>query len=256
MEDMATGEIRLSIVWEWLHKGGGVHGGRSGHRRPHRRSAHAGRCSTGCCARSTRSCWPRPATRRARRRPRRRRCRSPARSSRSTSTSTAKLPWYIDLLNLNLDNQRSRRGAAADRRLPAAFAAGDSAAMRAVDRSRLVVGSLGVGALAGRDAPLAHAPELIDARQRPCALSRDARIGLPATMTVTGFVCSCGKLPDGNPAAALDGDRHFDRVVAAVRRHFAARHDASVDHHFDEALLALVQRIGFCCSRIRTVSPT
>ena len=76
-----------------------------------------------------------------------------------------------------------------------------------------------------------------------CALSRDARTGLPATMTVTGFVCSCGKLPHGNPAAALDGDRHFERVGAAVRRHFAARHDAAVDHHFDEALLAQVQRI-------------
>ena len=28
MEDMATGEIRLSILWEWIHKGARAHGGR------------------------------------------------------------------------------------------------------------------------------------------------------------------------------------------------------------------------------------
>ena len=41
MEDMATGEIRLSILWEWLHKAGGVHRGRSRDRRQGRRSVHA-----------------------------------------------------------------------------------------------------------------------------------------------------------------------------------------------------------------------
>ena len=30
MEDMATGEIRLSILWEWLHKQRGVHRRRRG----------------------------------------------------------------------------------------------------------------------------------------------------------------------------------------------------------------------------------
>ena len=32
MEDMATGEIRLSILWEWLHKQAPLHRGRRGHR--------------------------------------------------------------------------------------------------------------------------------------------------------------------------------------------------------------------------------
>ena len=30
MEDMATGEIRLSILWEWLHKHATLHRGRRG----------------------------------------------------------------------------------------------------------------------------------------------------------------------------------------------------------------------------------
>ena len=50
MEDMATGEIRLSILWEWLHKAGGVHRRRSRDRRQSRRPSHARSCSSGCCA--------------------------------------------------------------------------------------------------------------------------------------------------------------------------------------------------------------
>ena len=42
MEDMATGEIRLSILWEWVHKGGTTHGRRRDARRAGRRSVHAG----------------------------------------------------------------------------------------------------------------------------------------------------------------------------------------------------------------------
>ena len=60
MEDMATGEIRLSILWEWLHKGArsltaddeiGVKAG----------DVHARSCSRGCSPRSTTSCGA-PAT--------------------------------------------------------------------------------------------------------------------------------------------------------------------------------------------------
>ena len=36
MEDMATGEIRLSILWEWLHKRATFDGGRRSHRRKSR----------------------------------------------------------------------------------------------------------------------------------------------------------------------------------------------------------------------------
>ena len=40
MEDMATGEIRLSILWEWLHKSAALHRGRRGHRREGGRPVH------------------------------------------------------------------------------------------------------------------------------------------------------------------------------------------------------------------------
>ena len=49
MEDMATGEIRLSILWEWLHKRAALTAdddARSGVKR--RRSVHGRRCSRGC----------------------------------------------------------------------------------------------------------------------------------------------------------------------------------------------------------------
>ena len=110
MEDMATGEIRLSILWEWLHKAAalteadaatGVAAGRRVHPGPLR--APAG-------ARSTPSSWRR-ATGTSTTTPRRRRCRSRARSCRPTSPPAFKAPWYIDLLNINLDNHDLARGA-------------------------------------------------------------------------------------------------------------------------------------------------
>ena len=103
MEDMATGEIRLSILWEWLHKARRLHRGRRRDRRQGRRSAHAGRCSTGCCARSTTKLLAASN-------------RDVHDDSKETTlpiareiveayvTSPVKLPWYIDLLNLNLEN--------------------------------------------------------------------------------------------------------------------------------------------------------
>ena len=77
-----------------------------------------------------------------------------------------------------------------------------------------------------------------------CALSRDARIGLPATMTVTGFVCSSGNCRTAIQLLRSTATGTSSAWLAAVRRHFAARHGAAVDHHFDEALLAQVKRIG------------
>ena len=82
MEDMATGEIRLSILWEWLHKGAQLTeddpttGARAGDRST-RRSSRA------CSTKNTRSCSP-PATATSTTTRRRRRCRSRARSSRPT----------------------------------------------------------------------------------------------------------------------------------------------------------------------------
>ena len=101
MEDMATGEIRLSILWEWLHKnarftagdGSGVNAGdpltrelflrllaeeyaklqKAGNRDVHDRSKN----TTLPIAREIVETYV---------------------------TSDVKLPWYIDLLNINLDN--------------------------------------------------------------------------------------------------------------------------------------------------------
>lgn len=103
MEDMATGEIRLSILWEWLHKGGqlteddpetGVKAGdtftselfervlaeeyeklkRAGNRDVHDDSKH----TTLPIAREIVETYV---------------------------TDDVKAPWYIDLLNINLDNE-------------------------------------------------------------------------------------------------------------------------------------------------------
>jgi malate synthase len=103
MEDMATGEIRLSILWEWLHKGGaftaddaatGVKQGDTLSRelfarllaeeyeklqRANNRDVHDDSKPTTLPI---------------------------AREIVATYVeSDAKPPWYIDLLNLNLDNE-------------------------------------------------------------------------------------------------------------------------------------------------------
>ncbi len=48
MEDMATGEIRLSILWEWLHKGATLTEDDAADRREGGRPVHAASCSRGC----------------------------------------------------------------------------------------------------------------------------------------------------------------------------------------------------------------
>ena len=101
MEDMATGEIRLSILWEWLHKW------RATHRRRPTIGVKAGdtfvrSCLPACSTKSTTNC-SQPVT-------------AMSTTIRTTTlpiareivdtyvTNRTKLPWYIDLLNLNLLN--------------------------------------------------------------------------------------------------------------------------------------------------------
>ncbi len=103
MEDMATGEIRVSILWEWLHKGAEAHRRRPRDRRPQPAIPSTRRFSRGCSPKSTRSCFAA-------------RDRDVHDDSKATTlpiareivatyvTNRVKLPWYIDLLNLNLNN--------------------------------------------------------------------------------------------------------------------------------------------------------
>ena len=113
MEDMATGEIRLSILWEWLHKSAPLTADDDA------TGVKAGdRFTRELFARLLAEEYEKLQQRRQPRRPRRledtRRCRSRARSSRPTSRDDVKLPWYVDLLNINLGDPRSGRGAAPD----------------------------------------------------------------------------------------------------------------------------------------------
>ena len=55
------------------------------------------------------------------------------------------------------------------------------------------------------------------------ALSREARIGLPGDSTMTGFVWSCGNWRSAIQLLRSIGTVNLDRVLASVRRHFAAR---------------------------------
>jgi malate synthase len=102
MEDMATGEIRLSILWEWLHKNAvfsaddGQVGVRAGDR-----------FSPGLCRRLLAEEYEKLRTAGNR---------DVHDTSKNTTlpvarevveayvTDNVKLPWYIDLLNINLDN--------------------------------------------------------------------------------------------------------------------------------------------------------
>ena len=88
MEDMATGEIRLSILWEWLHKSAPLTaddaetGVKAGDRFTPRAVRAAAR-------RGIREAAAAPATATCTTTRRRRRCRSRARSSRPTSWTTS-----------------------------------------------------------------------------------------------------------------------------------------------------------------------
>jgi malate synthase len=123
MEDMATGEIRLSIVWEWLHKGGAFTEDDAG------TGVRAGEALTPVLFdRLLREVYDKLVAADPR---------DVHEASMRTTlpiardivdayvTSPVKLPWYIDLLNLNLDNvdrEEARRRIAAYR---AAFARGE-----------------------------------------------------------------------------------------------------------------------------------
>ena len=101
MEDMATGEIRLSILWEWLHKSARVHRGRRRRRREGGRRVHRPISSAGCSTEEYDKLQ-------------RAGNRDVHDNSKTTTLPIAreiadvyvlgdrKLPWYIDLLNINL----------------------------------------------------------------------------------------------------------------------------------------------------------
>jgi malate synthase len=102
MEDMATGEIRLSILWEWLHKNASLTAG------DEETSAQAGdRFTAELCARLLAEEYEKL---------RRASNRDVYDMSKDTTLPIAreivetylmddvKLPWYIDLLNINLGN--------------------------------------------------------------------------------------------------------------------------------------------------------
>ena len=102
MEDMATGEIRLSILWEWLHKGGrfteddavlGIRAGdvftREALDRLLEEEYAKLRMATNRDVHDDSKDTTLPIARAI---------------AEAYLTSSIKPPWYIDLLNLNLDN--------------------------------------------------------------------------------------------------------------------------------------------------------
>ena len=103
MEDMATGEIRLSILWEWLHKNAAF-------------TADDDQVGVKAGDRFTPELLPAAPRRGVREAPQRQQPRRSRRRRRHTTLPIAreiveayvmddvKLPWYIDLLNINLDN--------------------------------------------------------------------------------------------------------------------------------------------------------
>ena len=111
MEDMATGEIRLSILWEWLHKGatltdddpaGGVKAGdvftpelfRRLLAEEYDKLLAAGNRDVHDDSKNTTLPIAREIV-------------------ETYVMDAAKLPWYIDLLNINLDNTIWRKPGAA-----------------------------------------------------------------------------------------------------------------------------------------------
>ena len=100
MEDMATGEIRLSILWEWLHKGAQLDGRRSRDGEQDGRRVHAALFERLLVEEYDKL--------------RRASNRDVHDNSKDTTlpiareivetyvTDAVKLPWYIDLLNINL----------------------------------------------------------------------------------------------------------------------------------------------------------
>src|SRR5262249_44770255 len=102
MEDMATGEIRLSILWEWLHKNAALSadddpvGAKAGHRfssdlfrrllaEEYEKLRNAGNRDVHDASKNTTLPIAREIV-------------------ETYVTDGLKLPWYVDLLNINLDN--------------------------------------------------------------------------------------------------------------------------------------------------------
>lgn len=124
MEDMATGEIRLSILWEWLHKGARLTADDDG---PGGTGIRAGEPFTPelfACLLAEEFEKLKHATNR-----------DVHDNSKTTTlpiagvivstyvTSDVKLPWYIDLLNITLDNHDLPEAQRRIRRLTEAFLA-------------------------------------------------------------------------------------------------------------------------------------
>jgi malate synthase len=124
MEDMATGEIRLSILWEWRHKlapltesdpGTGVRAGEpfTGElferlwAEEYQKLRHAGTRDVHDDSKETTLPIARDMV-------------------RTYVEAGAKLPWYIDLLNLNLNHADAARAARRVQRYVAAFQADGS----------------------------------------------------------------------------------------------------------------------------------
>ena len=102
MEDMATGEIRLSILWEWLHKGATL-----SEADPATGIAAGDEFSAGLFGRLLREEYAKLLAARSRdvHDDSKSTTLPIAREIVSTYVSTPwKAPWYVDLLNINLDN--------------------------------------------------------------------------------------------------------------------------------------------------------
>ena len=182
-------------------------------------------CSSACCARSTPSCWrPATATSTTTRRPRR--CRSPREIVRTYVTAAVKAPWYIDLLNINLDNHDLAK---ARRRIAALH-----------------------GDLRARRHPHHREPRLRGAQQLPARRSQSPMSAFESEVAETArwfasprfegitrlysarqVVEQRGTIPADYTVARVAAEQFYDRLRAAVRR-------AQADHH----LRALFSRAG------------
>ena len=103
MEDAATGEIRLSILWEWVHKGATTHRGRRRNGSQGGRYLFRGDVST-LARRRIRQITPGQVPRMYMRFRRQPRCRLLERSSRPTCSTRRRCRGTSTCLNINLNN--------------------------------------------------------------------------------------------------------------------------------------------------------
>ena len=102
MEDAATGEIRLSILWEWVHKKGRLTEDDAPIGAAPAMLSHP-RCSAACLPKSTKSCCV-PVTGTCTLCPSKRPLPITREIVERYVLDETKVPWYIDLLNINLNN--------------------------------------------------------------------------------------------------------------------------------------------------------